>query len=69
MLASLFSLTLFLREIYFAIGTFEIALPAGTKQESSDRRMHAVQGRTKPFQAAAVSYSLFLSPIDYDAEG
>jgi len=45
MLASIFSLTLFLREVYFAIETFEIALPAGTKQEPSDRHGHAVQGQ------------------------
>jgi Protein of unknown function (DUF2721) len=36
MLASIVSLTLFLREVYFAIETFEIALPAGTRQTASD---------------------------------
>jgi hypothetical protein len=43
MLASIVSLTLFLREVYFAIETFEIALPAGTRQKATDRRMHAAQ--------------------------
>lgn len=33
MLASIVSLTLFLREVYFAIETFEIGLPAETRQE------------------------------------
>jgi len=35
MLASIVSLTLFLREVYFAIETLEIALPAGTWQKAS----------------------------------
>ena len=33
MLTSIVSLTLFLREVYFAIETFEIGLPAETRQE------------------------------------
>jgi membrane-associated HD superfamily phosphohydrolase len=45
MLASIVSLALFLREVYFAIGTFEIALPAGTRQQATDRRMHATQDK------------------------
>jgi Protein of unknown function (DUF2721) len=45
MVASIVSLTLFLREVYFAIETFEIAMPAATRQELTDRRMHAAQGR------------------------
>jgi hypothetical protein len=32
MLASIVSLTLFLREVYFAIETFEIGLPSGKRQ-------------------------------------
>jgi Protein of unknown function (DUF2721) len=39
MLASIVSLTLFLREVYFAIETFEIGLPAG--EEAADRSIHA----------------------------
>jgi Protein of unknown function (DUF2721) len=39
MLASIISLTLFLREVYFAIETFEIGLPAG--EEAADRSIHA----------------------------
>jgi phosphoglycerol transferase MdoB-like AlkP superfamily enzyme len=35
MFASIVSLALFLREVYFAIETFEIALPAATRQRSS----------------------------------
>jgi hypothetical protein len=41
MLASIVSLTLFLREVYFAIETFEIALPAGTRQKASDASSRA----------------------------
>ncbi len=36
MLASIVSLTLFLREVYFAIATFEIGLPAGTREKATD---------------------------------
>jgi Protein of unknown function (DUF2721) len=43
MVASIVSLTLFLREVYFAIETFEIALPAGTRQKARDGRMNAAQ--------------------------
>lgn len=39
MLASIISLALFLREVYFAIETFEIGLPAG--KEAADRSMNA----------------------------
>jgi Protein of unknown function (DUF2721) len=39
MLASIVSLTLFLREVYFAIETFEIGLPA--RKEAADRSIHA----------------------------
>lgn len=45
MLTSIVSLTLFLREVYFAIETFEIGLPARTREEPSDRHMHAAQGQ------------------------
>jgi Protein of unknown function (DUF2721) len=41
MLTSIVSLTLFLREVYFAIETFEIGLPAETREEVSNSRMHA----------------------------
>ena len=41
MLTSIVSLTLFLREVYFAIETFEIALPAGTRQTASDASSRA----------------------------
>jgi hypothetical protein len=44
MLASIVSLTLFLREVYFAIETFEIGLPSGTRKESAGRRTHVAQG-------------------------
>jgi Protein of unknown function (DUF2721) len=43
MLASIISLTLFLREVYFAIETFEIGLPAG--KEAADRSINATQGQ------------------------
>jgi Protein of unknown function (DUF2721) len=43
MLTSIVSLTLFLREVYFAIETFEIGLPARTPEKSTDRDMHAAQ--------------------------
>jgi Protein of unknown function (DUF2721) len=45
MLASIVSLTLFLREVYFAIETFEIALPAGMRQKATDRRLQAAQNQ------------------------
>jgi Protein of unknown function (DUF2721) len=45
MLTSIVSLTLFLREVYFAIETFEIGLPAETREEVSNCRMHAAQGQ------------------------
>jgi hypothetical protein len=35
MLTSIVSLTLFLREVYFAIETFQIGLPAGTRERST----------------------------------
>ncbi len=44
MLTSIVSLILFLQEDYFAIETFEIALPTAARQKESDRRMHPVQG-------------------------
>jgi hypothetical protein len=44
MLASIVSLTLFLREVYFAIETFEISLPAVT-EKATDRHMHATQAQ------------------------
>ena len=37
MLASIVSLTLFLREVYLAIETFEVTLPAGTRERATDR--------------------------------
>ena len=43
MLTLIVGLTLFLREVYFAIGTFEIGLPAEAREEPTDRRMHAAQ--------------------------
>jgi hypothetical protein len=43
MLTSIVSLTFFLREVYFAIETFEIGLPASTRGEH--RRVHAAQGQ------------------------
>jgi Protein of unknown function (DUF2721) len=43
MLASIVSLSLFLREVYFAIETFEIALPKGMRERPTHRRMHAAQ--------------------------
>jgi len=39
MLASIVSLALFLREVYFAIETFEISLPAATREKPTDRHM------------------------------
>ena len=42
MIASIVSLTLFLREVYFAIGTFEIGLPAGTREKATE---HAAQAQ------------------------
>jgi Protein of unknown function (DUF2721) len=45
MLTSIVSLTLFLREVYFAIETFEIGLPAETREEVSNSRMYAAQGQ------------------------
>ena len=38
MLTSIVSLTLFLREVYFAIETFEINLPAKTREKAVERR-------------------------------
>jgi hypothetical protein len=46
MLASIVSLTLFLREVYFAIETFEIGLPSGKRQESASHRTHVTQGES-----------------------
>jgi hypothetical protein len=43
MLASIGSLVLFLREVYFAIETFEISLPVATAEEPTGRRMHTAQ--------------------------
>jgi len=45
MLTSIVSLFLFLREVYFAIETFEIGLPAETRQETTDCHRHAAQGQ------------------------
>ena len=45
MLTSIVSLFLFLREVYFAIETFEIGLPAETRQESTDCHTHAAQNQ------------------------
>ena len=45
MLTSIVSLALFLREVYFAIETFEISLPAGEREKATDRHMHAEQGQ------------------------
>jgi Protein of unknown function (DUF2721) len=41
MLTSIVSLTLFLREVYYAIATFEIALPAQMREETT----YAAQGQ------------------------
>ena len=41
MLASIVSLILFLREVSFAIETFEIGFPAGTAGKGTHRRIHA----------------------------
>ncbi|MBV8052343.1 MAG: DUF2721 domain-containing protein [Acidobacteriaceae bacterium] len=46
MLTSIVSLFLFLREVYFAIETFEIGLPAETRQKACDCAMHAAQGQS-----------------------
>ena len=46
MLASIVSLTLFLREVYFAIETFEIGLPSGKRQEAAGRRTRVAQGES-----------------------
>jgi len=46
MLASIVSLTLFLREVYFAIETFEIGLPSGKRQESASRHTNVAQGES-----------------------
>lgn len=43
MLTSIASLTLFLREVYFAIETFEIGLPAGTRQRATDRSIDSAE--------------------------
>jgi len=43
MAASIVSLTLFLREVYFAIETFEIGLPATAKQQPTACGTHASQ--------------------------
>lgn len=45
MLTSMVGLTLFLREVYFEIETFEIALPVGTRQKAPDRHMHATRAQ------------------------
>ena len=44
MLASIVSLSFFLREVYFAIETFEIGLPAGAREGSADCGVHVAQG-------------------------
>jgi hypothetical protein len=41
MFTSIVSLTLFLREVYFAIETFEIGLPARARERAINCRMHA----------------------------
>lgn len=43
MVTSIVSLFLFVREVYFAIETFEIALPAEMRQEAIDCHTHAVR--------------------------
>jgi hypothetical protein len=40
MLTSIVSLSLFLREVYFAIETFEIGLPSGAREEATGRRIN-----------------------------
>ena len=45
MVTSIVSLFLFVREVYFAIETFEIALPAEMRQEAIDCHAHTVQGQ------------------------
>jgi hypothetical protein len=45
MLTSIVSLFVFLREVYFAIETFQIGLPAETRQESTDCHTHAAQNQ------------------------
>lgn len=45
MVTSIVSLFLFVREVYFAIETFEIALPAEMRQEAIECHTHAAQGQ------------------------
>ena len=45
MLASIVSLGLFLREVYFAIETFEISLPPVALEKATDRRRHKAQAQ------------------------
>ena len=45
MLTSIASLLLFLREVYFAIGTFEVGFSLAERQEASDRPMQAAQAQ------------------------
>ena len=46
MLASIVSLTLFLREVYLAIETFEIGLPAEAREDATDR-LHAAHAKVE----------------------
>jgi hypothetical protein len=47
MLTCIVSLSLFLREVYFAIETFDIGLPAEIREKPTDRRMHQ-RAKNKP---------------------
>lgn len=44
MLTLIVSLILFLREVDFAIGTFEIAIPEGARDDAADCHEHAAKG-------------------------
>jgi hypothetical protein len=46
MLASIVSLALFLREVYLAIETFEIGLPAEAREDATDR-LHAAHAKVE----------------------
>lgn len=45
MVTLIVGLILFLREVFLAIETFEVGMPASARKETTDRAMHAAQGR------------------------
>lgn len=53
MLASIVSLTLFRREVYFAIETFEIGLPAEAREEATDCRIKVKDELEPSFEIVA----------------